>query len=174
MRRVSGASASASEPTNISPSPKPTASGAPCRAAISMRGWPAKTAASAKAPCTRFSAAAKASGGAMPCARCQSTRRTKVSVSVSVSNSAPSASSSARSSAWFSMMPLCTTLTRPVLCGWALRSVGAPCVAQRVWPMPVVPGSGARSSTAARLPSLPSARRRSMWPFTRVAMPALS
>jgi hypothetical protein len=27
---------------------------------------------------------------------------------------------------------------------------------------------------AARLPSLPSARRRSMWPFTNVAMPALS
>ena len=139
-----------------------------------MRGCPANTAASAKAPCTRLSEAAKASAGAYPSAKCRSTRRTKVSVSVSVSNSAPSASSSARSSAWFSMMPLCTTLTRSVLCGWALRSVGAPCVAQRVWPMPMVPASGACSSALARLTSLPSARRRSMWPFTRVAMPALS
>ena len=55
-------------------------------------------------------------------------------------NSWPSVSSSPRSSAWFSMMPLCTTATRAVPCGCALPSVGAPCVAQRVWPMPVVPG----------------------------------
>ena len=34
--------------------------------------------------------------------------------------------------AFISGLPLWTTLTRPVLCGWALRSVGAPCVAQRV------------------------------------------
>ena len=34
MRSVNGASASASEPRNISPSPWPTASGAPCRAPI--------------------------------------------------------------------------------------------------------------------------------------------
>ena len=47
-------------------------------------------------------------------------------------------------------------------------------VAQRVWPMPVVPASGDASSTAARFDSLPSARRRSMCPFTSVAMPALS
>ena len=72
------------------------------------------------------------------------------------------------------MMPLWTTATRAVACGCALRSVGAPCVAQRVWPMPVMPGSGCVSSTLARLPSLPSARRRSIWPFTSVAMPALS
>ena len=42
----------------------------------------------------------------------------------------------------FSMMPLCTTATRSFMCGWALRSVGLPCVAQRVWPMPVRPLSG--------------------------------
>ena len=42
MRWVSGAKASASEPTNISPSPKPTARGAPLRAAITSSGWPAK------------------------------------------------------------------------------------------------------------------------------------
>ena len=37
------------------------------------------------------------------------------------------------------MMPLCTTETWPFMCGCALRSVGRPCVAQRVWPMPVWP-----------------------------------
>ena len=69
------------------------------------------------------------------------TRCATVSVSVSLANSTPAASSSARSSAKFSMMPLCTTAMRPVasVCGCALRSFGAPWVAQRVWPMPVVP-----------------------------------
>ncbi len=63
------------------------------------------------------------------------------SVSVSLANSTPSASSSARSRAKFSMIPLWITATRPLVdrCGWALRSVGPPWVAQRVWPMPVVP-----------------------------------
>ena len=37
------------------------------------------------------------------------------------------------------MMPLCTIATRSVAMGWALRSVGTPWVAQRVWPMPIVP-----------------------------------
>ena len=40
------------------------------------------------------------------------------------------------------MMPLWTTATRGLACGWALASVGLPCVAQRVWPMPIVPASG--------------------------------
>jgi hypothetical protein len=40
------------------------------------------------------------------------------------------------------MMPLWTTATRSVACGWALLTVGLPWVAQRVWPMPVVPFSG--------------------------------
>ena len=47
------------------------------------------------------------------------------------------------------MMPLCTRATRPaaplaLVCagpwlkwGWALCTAGAPCVAQRVWAMPV-------------------------------------
>jgi hypothetical protein len=62
------------------------------------------------------------------------------SVSVSVANSKPWILSSARSSAWFSMMPLCTTatLSREAI-GCALRSLGAPCVAQRVCAMPVMP-----------------------------------
>ena len=37
------------------------------------------------------------------------------------------------------MMPLCTTASRSVACGCALLSVGRPWVAQRVWPMPIVP-----------------------------------
>ncbi len=40
------------------------------------------------------------------------------------------------------MMPLWTTATRSVAIGWALVSVGRPCVAQRVWPMPIVPCTG--------------------------------
>ena len=58
------------------------------------------------------------------------------------------------------MMPLCTTASRSVACGCALLSVGLPWVAQRVWPMPMVPASGSRCSRASRLRSLPSARRR--------------
>jgi hypothetical protein len=67
------------------------------------------------------------------------TRCAMTSVSVSVANLAPLASSSRRSSAKFSMMPLCTTASRSVACGCALFSVGRPWVAQRVWPMPMVP-----------------------------------
>ena len=58
------------------------------------------------------------------------------------------------------MMPLCTTASFSVACGWALFSVGLPWVAQRVWPMPMVPLSGSLCSRASRLRSLPSARRR--------------
>ena len=86
----------------------------------------------------------------------------------------PSAVSSAFSSRKFSMMPLWTTETLSFMCGCALRSVGRPCVAQRVWPMPVWPFSGCSASRDSRLRSLPSARRRSRWPFSTVAMPALS
>ena len=38
------------------------------------------------------------------------------------------------------MMPLWTTATPPYECGCAFSSEGRPCVAQRVWPMPVQPG----------------------------------
>ena len=44
------------------------------------------------------------------------------------------------------MMPLWTTATRSVACGWALFSVGLPWVAQRVCPMPVWPASGSARS----------------------------
>ena len=66
------------------------------------------------------------------------------SVSVSELNSNPCCCRSARSSAWFSMMPLCTIATcSPLMCGWALRSAGMPCVAQRVCAMPSGPSTGA-------------------------------
>jgi len=85
------------------------------------------------------------------------------SVSVSLTNSTPAASSSARSVAKFSIMPLWMMASRPLRerCGWALRSVGLPWVAHRVWPMPVVPVlmalSGAwAASSCSRLPSLPA------------------
>ena len=48
------------------------------------------------------------------------------------------------------MMPLWTTASRREACGWALVSVGLPCVAQRVWPMPIEPESGAAASLASR------------------------
>jgi Transposase IS116/IS110/IS902 family len=51
--------------------------------------------------------------------------------------------------------------------GCALPSVGRPWVAQRVWPMPIVPVSGSRTSLASRLRSLPSARRRKLSAFQR-------
>ena len=57
------------------------------------------------------------------------------------------------------MMPLCTSATRPSgpRCGCALTSLGAPWVAQRVCPMPVVDaGSGCSASAFSRLASLPA------------------
>ena len=48
------------------------------------------------------------------------------------------------------MMPLWITAILPLQsrCGWALRSVGAPWVAQRVWPIPTVPAGGTCSPSA--------------------------
>ena len=66
MVSVKGASAMASEPRYISPSPWPMASGGPCRAPIIRLSSPAKMMASAKAPRSRCSAALAASTGARP------------------------------------------------------------------------------------------------------------
>ena len=44
---------------------------------------------------------------------------------------------------WFSMMPLCTMASPSLeMCGWALRSLGTPWVAQRVCAMPSLPDGG--------------------------------
>ena len=97
---------------------------------------------SAKAPRSRGRAAATASTGPICRSMLRLTSWATTSVSVSVSNTTPSASSSCFSSRKFSMMPLWTTASRLVACGWALVSLGRPWVAQRVWPMPIVPVSG--------------------------------
>jgi hypothetical protein len=76
----------------------------------------------------------------------------------------------------FSMMPLCTTATSHFssVCGWALRSVGGPCVAQRVWAMPNVPSTGRSPMAASSRAILPAALRVSTpWPFC-TATPAES
>jgi len=63
------------------------------------------------------------------------------------------------------MMPLWTTQTRPSSekWGWALASVGAPCVAQRVWAMPVTAAASNAGATVAltfsvKRATLPTAR----------------
>ena len=80
------------------------------------------------------------------------------SESVSLANSWPLRASVARSSRKFSMMPLCTMAMRPVQsrCGWAFLSVGAPCVAQRVWAMPVVPTRLAVAQRSSRTATRPA------------------
>ena len=75
-----------------------------------------------------------------------STTKAAISESVSVANEWPFAASSSRSALKFSMMPLWTTASPREACGCALVSVGLPCVAQRVWPMPIEPESGAAAS----------------------------
>ena len=96
-----------------------------------------------------------------PDASCSSSSWAATSVSVSETEASWSESASirARSSAKFSMIPLCTSATRrpKPRCGCALTSLGAPWVAQRVCPMPVVDGgSGASAIAFSRLASLPA------------------
>ena len=74
------------------------------------------------------------------------------------------------------MMPLWMTAMRPdwSVWGWALGVVGAPCVAQRVWPMPTVPVGIRSLSSCSSTESLPAAFMiLSPWPLT-TAMPAES
>ena len=80
-------------------------------------------------------------------------------MSVSLTKVTPSAISFARSSSAFSTMPLCTTAIRPAasVCGWALRSLGSPWVAQRVWAMPILPGLGSSPIAARRSSTRPTA-----------------
>ena len=74
------------------------------------------------------------------------------------------------------MVPLWTTATAPAQSswGWALASVGGPWVAQRVWPMPSVPGSCRSPSCFSRLASLPALRSTWSPSAPRIATPALS
>ena len=104
----------------------------------------------------RCSAAWTASAGVFPESSSSVTRKAATSESVSVAKRWPLAASSSRSARKFSMMPLWTTARRSLACGWALFSVGLPCVAQRVWPMPIVAAERRSASLASRLRSLPS------------------
>ena len=98
-------------------------------------------------------------------------------MSVSERISWPAASSSARKVAKFSMIPLCTRATRSrrPRCGWALASLGAPWVAQRVCPMPVVAaGSGVSAIAFSRFASLPARLSACTAPEAISAIPAES
>ena len=98
-------------------------------------------------------------------------------MSVSERCSNPAACSSARSRAKFSMIPLCTSATRSSgpRCGCALASLGAPWVAQRVCPIPVVDsGSGLSTIAFSRLASLPARLSEEIDPSAITAMPAES
>ena len=129
------------------------------RAATMRSGSSDRTTASEKAPWTRARAtrtpAAKPSSGRSSMAA--SMRWASTSVSVSDSRWCPDATSSSLSSTWFSMIPLCTRANWAVqsTCGWAFPSVGPPCVAHRVWPIPAPEPRGAPS---ARLPRSSSDR----------------
>ena len=101
-------------------------------------------------------------------------RWANISVSVSEENTSPRACRAALSSRWFSMMPLCTTATPPYRCGWAFSSVGRPWVAQRVWPMPVLPETGSAFSRSTRFWSFPLLRRMSSPAGPTAATPAES
>ena len=54
------------------------------------------------------------------------------------------------------MMPLCTTAILPVqsVCGCAFSSLGRPCVAQRVCPMPTFPATGTLSTRVSQVDEL--------------------
>jgi hypothetical protein len=71
------------------------------------------------------------------------------------------------------MMPLCTTETPPETCGWAFLSEGAPCVAQRVWPMPMCPAMPRAAASFASSLTRPQLRIRSREPLI-TATPAES
>ena len=174
MRLVKGANAIASEPMYISLAPCPMASGEPLRAAIIRSSSPWNKNAKANAPSSRDIVFSAASAGLRPLSMWCCVSIATVSVSVSVTKLIPYPASSTRNSRKFSMMPLCTTATGPAWWGCALSVVGAPCVAQRVWPIPDLPASGSCTRRSERLTNLPTARRRSSTPLLTVAIPALS
>ena len=112
---------------------------------------------------------------AIPC----SIRWAITSVSVADVRVCPAASSSARSSAWFSMIPLWMMAMRPVqsVCGCAFSGVGLPWVAQRVCPMAAAWPVGASRVISSSLDTEfvpPAARARQMEPSATMAIPAES
>ena len=108
----------------------------------------------------------------------RATRCAATSVSVSLSKVTPSASRPFLREWKFSMMPLwmrASLPSAPPRCGWAFWSVGPPCVAHRVWPMPVVaPGSASASRAPRRFTSLPARFSVATPPSVTSATPAES
>ena len=111
-----------------------------------------------------------------PAPRCDSTRWATTSVSVWVTKRWPEAARRALSGRWFSMIPLCTTTSRPWQSwwGWAFSSLGRPWVAQRVWPTPNAPRKGSARRLSSRFLSFPTDRRRWRRLSSTTAMPAES
>src|SRR5436305_370703 len=70
-------------------------------------------------------------------------------------------------------MPLTTTWTALLVskCGWALSSLTRPCVAQRVWPMPVVAVRAATATAPSPSASLAATASNRFWrlPTARLA-----
>ncbi len=156
---VRSSTAGMSEASIVSPSPTPTISGDDTFTPTSTSGSSREQTTSEYAPSSSRTAPRTASGSDRPSRSISSMRWATHSVSVSETRVWPSFSRRARSAWKFSMMPLWITATRPAQsrCGWALRSVGAPWVAQRVWPMPTAPpGMPSASSAASSSASLPA------------------
>ena len=168
-----------SDASNAMPSCSPSTRGVERRAATMVSGSSAATTAMEKAPRTRRSiervASVRDAPSAIPC----SIRWAITSVSVADVRVCPASSSSARSSAWFSMIPLWMMAMRPVqsVCGWAFSGVGLPWVAQRVCPIAAAWPVGAWRVISSSLDTEfvpPAALARQMEPSATMAIPAES
>jgi len=103
-----------SDAKRAAPSVSPSTSGVSRRAATTRSGSSAETTAIENEPATTKSAARTASARPTPVDMLSSMRWARTSVSVADVIVCPEASSRAPISVWFSMIPLCTTATRPV------------------------------------------------------------
>ena len=169
-----------SDASNAAPSCRPSTSGVRRRAATIVSGSSAWTTAMENAPRTRRSMDRVAAASDAPPAISCSMRWAITSVSVAEAMVWPDASSSARSSAWFSMIPLWIRARRPLQSVWgcAFSGVGLPWVAQRVCPRAARLGPAGAAPTSS--PSLatesvpPAARSRQTASPTTRATPAES
>ena len=161
--RVCAMKAVTSEPTKFSPSPRPTTSGRLRRAATTRSGSarcdttrtnePSRSrqtlrTEAARSPRSGRRRSAPPAGARRPRCRCRCAARARARRG---RRRAPRSSRSCRCARR-------RRRRRSRSCGWALRSVGGPCVAQRVWPMASVPGRDGSVSSFSRLASLPALR----------------
>ena len=131
---VRSSTAGMSDASIVSPSPTPTINGDDTLTPTSTSGSSSEHTTSEYAPSSSRTAARTAS--ASDAARAQLLLdEVRHALGVGLGHErVPLLLERARSAWKFSMMPLWITATRPAQsrCGWALRSVGAPCVAHRV------------------------------------------